>query len=67
MKLKIISLVVIVVASIGGLLGNPLQVTAQQSPQTVKKGDNVTISVFVKDLLGTSVEGASVTTTVGDL
>jgi hypothetical protein len=67
MKLKYICLLVIVVASIGGLLGNPLQVTAQLSPQTVNKGGNVTISVFVKDLLGNPVEGANVTATVGDL
>ena len=67
MKLRYFSLLVITFASISGLLGNPLQATLKISPQTVNKGDNVTISVFVKNLIGIPIEEANVTATVGEL
>jgi len=44
----------------------PLQVAAQLSPQTVTPGDAVTISSVVKDDAGNSIEGATVTATIGD-
>ena len=45
----------------------PLQVTAQLSSETVTQGDTVTISAVVKDEMEASIEGATVTVTIGDL
>ncbi len=48
-------------------MGNELQVFVQLSSDIITLGENVTISAIVKDDDGNSLEGATVTATIGDL
>jgi len=48
-------------------VGVKMQISAQLSPDSVVRGDNVTVSAIVKDGAENLIEGATVTATLGDL
>jgi len=50
-----------------GTNGFKMQVIIELSSDTIARGDDVTISVVVKDDGGNPIEGATVTATIGDL
>jgi hypothetical protein len=50
-----------------GADGFKTQIIVELSPETVARGDEVTIFVTVKDYGGNHIEGATVTATIGDL
>jgi uncharacterized protein YfaS (alpha-2-macroglobulin family) len=67
----ILLLAICIVSGVGYLAANALTSTLhvyiQLLPENIGPGDTLTISVNVTDIIGTPIDGAEVTATIGDL
>ena len=67
----IILIAICIVSGVGYLVANALTSTLhvyiELLPESIGPGDTLTISVNVTDIVGTPIDGAEVTATIGDL